>query len=85
MDKIINTLNSINNTSKKLLYFSCFFAATCCIAGISMIIYNNAFLNSVNLYEYGATLIQKACSSFAILVICALFMDWFKNVFFNDD
>ena len=85
MDKIISTLNSINSTSKKLLYFACFFAASSCIVGISVIIYNNSFLNIVNLYEFGAKLIQKACSSFAILVICALFMDWFKNVFFNDD
>ena len=85
MDRIFKTLNSINSFSKKLILFGSVFVVASCIIGISLIMYNQAFVNQVELYTIGSSLIQKSTVVFAQVVIGALMMDWFKNVFQNDD
>ena len=85
MDKIFNTLNSINNFSKKVLLFGSVFVISCCIIGISLIAYNHTFVNNVELYTIGSTLIQKSIVVFAQVTIGALVMDWLKNVFQDMD
>jgi len=85
MDKIFKTLNSINNFSKKLIFFASAFVVSSCVIGITLIMYNQTFLNQVELYSIGSTLIQKSIVVFAHAVIAALIMDWFKNSFQNDD
>ena len=85
MSKIFNTLNSMNNFSKKLILFGSVFVVAFCIMGISIIVYNHAFVDQVELYEIGSTMIQKSIVVFSHVTIGALVMDWFKNVFQNDD
>ena len=85
MDKIFSTLNSINSFSKKIILFGSVFVISCCIIGICLIAYNHAFVNNVELYTIGSTLIQKSTVVFAQVTIGALVMDWFKNVFQNID
>ena len=85
MDKIFNTLNSINSFSKKLILFGSIFVVSCCIIGITLIAYNHTFVNEVELYTIGTTLIQKSTVAYAHVVIGALVMDWFKNAFQDND
>ena len=85
MNTIFKTLNSINSFSKRLIFFASLFVVSFCIIGITLIMYNQAFTNQVELYQIGSTMIQKSVVVFSHVVIAALIMDWFKNAFQNDD
>ena len=85
MDKIFKTLNSINDFSKKIIFFSSFVVLITCIVGVGIIAYNSAFTHQVELFNLGALLIQKSTIVFAQFVIGALVIDWFNANFQNDD
>jgi hypothetical protein len=85
MKVIFKTLNSINDFSKKMILYSSCAVLIACIVGISLIAYNTAFANDVELFTIGSTLIQKSSVAFVQFIIGALIIDWFNTKFQNDD
>ncbi len=85
MNIIFNTLDSINDFSKKVILFSSIAVLIACAIGVCLISYNSAFVHEVRLYTLGSTLIQKSTVAFVQLIIAALVIDWFNARIQNDD
>lgn len=85
MDKIIKSLNSINSFSKKIIFYGCFIVLAFCFIGASLICYNNAVTQEVELYELGSSFIQTSTVLFAQVVICGLIIDLFNTMIQNHD
>lgn len=85
MSKIFKSLNSINNFSRKIIFFGCIPVLCFCLIGAGIITYNNFFTNEVALYEIGANMVQTSTVLFAQVVIGALVIDWFNAIIQNND
>ena len=85
MDKIFKSLNSINDFSKKIIFFGCMIVLAFCLIGAGIIAYNSLVVKEVALYQLGTNMIQTSTVMFAQVVIGALIIDWFSNVIQNND
>jgi len=85
MDKIFKSLNSINNFSRKIIFYGCIIVLAFCLAGAAVITYNSLVVQEVALYEIGSSLIQTSTTMFAQVVIGALVIDWFNTMIQNND
>ncbi len=78
--KIIKQLNSINKYSKKIIISASFTSLIFCIAGISIILYNNInIVSSVFLRSIGSSLVCYSITIFTIFTIGSLIIDLFDN------
>ncbi len=75
----------MNNFSKKIILISSAVAIAFCIVGMCLIVYNTCFVHGIELFNIGATLIQKSTIVFAHFIIGALVIDWFNANIQNDD
>lgn len=78
--KIFERLNSMNNFSKKVIKGGCTFSFILCMLGVTVIAYNELYLNKVATYNIGTTLVYSAIVSFAQFVIGGLLMDFFGTL-----
>ena len=85
MNKIFKSLNSINNFSKKIIFYGCFVVLAFCLMGACLICYNNAITQEIALYELGSTLIQTSTVLFAQVVIGSLIIDLFNTMIQNNN
>ena len=85
MDKIIKSLNSINNFSKKIIFFGCIIVLAFCLVGAGIIAYNSLTVQEFALYQIGTNMIQTSTVMFAQVVIGALIIDWFGHVIQDND
>jgi len=80
LHKIFERLNSINNFSKKVIKGGCTFSFILCMMGMTVIAYNQLYLNKVATYHIGTTLVYTAIVTFAQFVIVGLLMDFFGTL-----
>lgn len=80
LHKIIDRLNSMNNFSKKVIRGGCTLSFIMCVMGVSVIAYNQLFLNKIATYNIGTTLIYTSIVTFAQFVIGGLLMDFFGTL-----
>ncbi|MBO5142567.1 MAG: hypothetical protein J6C46_06155 [Clostridia bacterium] len=85
MDKIFKSLNSINNFSRKIIFYGCIIVLAFCLVGACIIGYNNLVTQEVALYELGSSMIHTSTVVFAQVVIGALVIDWFNTMIQNND
>lgn len=85
MDKIIKSLNSINNFSKNIIKYGSIIVLALCIIGACIICYNKFTVQEVQLYELGSGLIKSSTIVFAQVVIGGLIIDWFNTIAQNRD
>ena len=85
MDKIIKSLNSINNFSRKIIFYGCLIVLFFCIVGAGIIAYNSFVTQEVALYALGSSMIHTSTVMFAQVVIGALVIDWFNTIIQNND
>lgn len=85
MDKIFKSLNSINNFSRKIIFYGCIVVLCFCVIGAFIISYNNLFAQEVQLYNLGANMIQTSTVMYAQVIIGALVIDWFNTIIKNND
>lgn len=85
MSKIVNSLNSVNKFSKKIIITGSWIALFLCVAGMILVGYNNIISQKVQLYTIGSTMIQTAIVLFAQIVIGGLIIDFFGNMISNHD
>ena len=85
VSKIINSLNSINPFSKKVIILGCIPVFMLCVAGIGVVGYNSTFVQEVNLHLIGSSMISTSCVIFAQIVIASLVFDFFNTLIQNHD
>lgn len=84
MNNMIKTINSINNYSKKIIFFASVGLVIACSISVCLIIYNATFYNQVELHNIATTLIKKSSTIYTQFIIGAILMDCIsKNM--NDD
>lgn len=85
LQKVFERLNSINNFSKNIIKAGCLFSLVLCIAGVSVIEYNEINLHSISTYNVGSTMVYTAIVAFAQFVIGSLLIDYFGKLISNHE
>ena len=84
MNNIINTLNSINSFSQKVIFYGCSVVIIAVVTSICMIAVNSTFIHEPEIYDIATKILQKFTVVFAQVIIGALIMDWFSKINFDD-
>lgn len=85
LKKIIETLNSINKFSMRVILAGCIISISLCLIGIGILTYNDNMLQTISLYTIGSSLIYSAITLFSEFTIGGLVIDVANNVIKNNN
>lgn len=83
MSKIVNSLNSINSYSKKIIVVASILSLILCVAGTCVIAFNSN--DSLSIHKIGSSMIYTSITLFVELIIGSLVIDFFRAIIENND
>lgn len=85
VNNIVNSLNSINSFSKKIIVSASIISLILCIVGTGIITYNANTNQTMSLHALGSSMIYTAIVLFAQFIIGSLIIDLFNTIINNND
>lgn len=83
--KIVNTLNSMNSFSKKIIVTISIISLALCLSGVGIIIYNYFTYNTIALHNIASTMIHSAIVIYAQFITVSLAIDFFNTIIHSND